>query len=160
MAPELRIQVLRIFADGTGLEVLSVPSIIMGNLGNHDLARKTWDLEDHLGHVPDLRPFRHFIDLRYRCLYDRDYSSNAVHNAWEGKCFVYKCIKKGPMNLPMNEYFPDARAYGDVFVFKLNEFRGYDQKTQAVFGNMVDFATSVKYEGAARTLLREMIVEW
>lgn len=152
----IKIHVLHIPARGP-LATIKCPSVRYQNIHHHQYSKGTQDLEARLGHVPDLRTFKAFINLKERCLLDKSQIVGAVRKGWEGDYYIYKCIGKTDMNLPKNENFKYADAYGDAFVFKLSQYERFDKSGNANFGNMDDFGRSLKVKGIAHTMVEEMM---
>ena len=158
LLPPRRIQVLCIPVDCSRPFIYVADSVSYDNIEKHHYSTHTKAIEKGLKHVPDLRAFERDFDLKYRCLFDRDPKYEDLTNKWDGKYFIYKCTDPVIAGRPRNQNItPRANAYGDAYVFKLNELFAWDEKGEAVFGNMEDFALSVTAKGKAYLMLREML---
>ena len=110
-------------------------------------------------HVPDLRSYRNFIDLRYCELFNRNLDVAFEGTSWPQKYHIYKCIDGEKAGLPENMHFDRvsrARVYGDAFVFNVTKVKRIDDDWKAVFGGMEEFEDSLMRRGWAWELLREM----
>ena len=159
------VQVLRIPADGTQLEILTVNTVTDDKTECKTIDARTTVLEDRLGHTPDLGYFheRRKIDLEYLSLFDRDPCSPGSATSEPFKpndlYYIYKCVTETPAKLPRNKYlkrFKEARAYGDAFVFKVLIVDDFDGKDKADFASMDGFLRSLKRRGRAAKILKAM----
>ena len=157
LVPIRMVEVLRIPADGSDPEVYQVRSVSYENINRNFWVNETKDIEKFLKLVPDLRGFKDVINLKYRCLFDREPSGRFPPKKWHGRYFIYKCTSK-KVELPQNRsYTTHSNVYGDAFVFKLNEIWSRDENGAAVFGNMEDFRVSIEARTVAYRMLKEML---
>ena len=148
MAPQTKIQVFRIPADGSESKLVILD--LYDPEKNAKLSRSTVDAEAILKHVPDLRQYKDFDSDRRAFFVDPE----------NPKYYMYKCIIRGEANLPENRHLfhvDRAHVYGDAFVFKQAEFENTECKSgKVIFGRMEDFARSFNDKGAAYEIAKRM----
>ena len=148
MAPQTKIQVLRIPADGSESRLVILD--LYEPEKNSKLSRSTVDAEATLRHVPDLRRYEIFDSDRRAFFVDPE----------NPKYYMYKCTIRGEANLPENRHFfqvDHAHIYGDAFIFKQAEFENTERESgKVIFGRMEDFARSFKDKGAAYWIAQKM----
>ena len=161
------VQVLRVPAKSSNLEIFTVDTIIYDRTECKNIDARTINLERILGHTPDLRLFNRsgMIDLGYLCLFDRNSSGtgSSDQQPWrgiDGVYYIYKCVTETPAKLPANrnlKKFDNGRGYGDAFVFKVLSVDKFHGKDKAVFGSMHGLLRHLK-EGDKRIL--ERLARW
>ena len=153
------VPVLRIPADGSQPYVDGVDARTYDHSDSNTLSASTTALEARLGDVPDLYKFRHYTNLRYLELFNRNLDVELSHYDYGGTYYIYKCIDGAVAGLPANKHFvglEDARVYGDAFVFNVKEVRMVDEQWRAVFDEMHNFERSLKKRGFGWRMLIRM----
>ena len=163
-----KVQVLRIPANSSKLEIHKVNTVTLDKTEWKTISARTIELEAVLGHTPDLRHFEESgrIDLRYLHLFDRAPSKpgSTSPRRWyntDGMYYLYKCITETPSKLPKNKSFGTCgkgRNYGDAFIFKVDPFDA-DSDGDAVYDSMDGFVQSLDQGGDAVKVLERM-AEW
>ena len=154
------VSVLCIPCDGSRLKIYTVPSLEVKTSDQHELDSDTANLENSLGHVPNLRGFRHYIDLNHRFLFKKDLCPGARRKEWWDEGYhIYKCVSETSAWLPKNKYrgLDGVRAYGDAFIFRVSWMREIGGHPRAVYGSMWDFKDGVDRRGRALRHLEEML---
>lgn len=155
-----KVQVLRIPASGSPFELVTVNTVTYDNSDFLTIDAQTIDLEARLGHVPDLRQFHHrTTNLKYLCLFDKDLSFGAVRERWQGEYYIYKCLNGAEAKLRGNRHlkrYEKERNYGDAFIFRVRYVEEFGGHWMAVYGDMEDFARSLRHEGSAGHKLETM----
>ena len=153
------VPVLRIPADGSKPYVDGVDACTYYHSDSDTLSASTTALEAQLVDIPDLYKFRHYTDLRYLELFNRNLDAELDRHDYGGTYYIYKCIDGAEARLPANQCFAglgEARVYGDAFVFNVKEVRMIDEQWRAVFDEMHSFERSLKNRGFAWRMLMRM----
>ena len=162
MDPPRTVKVLCIPAEKSPITLETLNTTTHQYSSEHTLDVKTVSLEENLGHVPDLEPFRHYIDISRRCLFNRDISVTAAPremDSWKEEYYIYKCIEEATLEVPENKHFKkecNARVYGDAFIFRVLQAESSDGQRKTIFGDMKGFAKSVDRGGWALYYMNEM----
>lgn len=157
MEKSVAIQVLHIPAREAPLRIIPLNDVRISEDYPRACHTGTADLEALLGNVPDLRSPDHTFCLEHRYLFKYELPDTTAPKGWEGVYLAYKCTEpcmELGQELTRNIHFKkNARVYGDVFVFRLKNYRK-GNASYAKMGNQI--ADSFNKEGPAFTFLNHM----